>query len=105
LKRKKLLKIIVSTGCVFMRHGANHDWYKNPQTGKSQPIPRHTEIEEGLASGRNDLGGKQTRRPEHKGMTAAPKLEPRTEVVVRDIVGSRPCPNGGKADVPMGRNG
>ncbi|MFH1976738.1 MAG: type II toxin-antitoxin system HicA family toxin [Pseudomonadota bacterium] len=49
MKRKELLKIIVSTGCVFMRHGANHDWYKNPQTGTSQPIPRHTEIEEGLA--------------------------------------------------------
>ena len=25
------------------------DWYKNPQSGKSQPIPRHTEIEDSLA--------------------------------------------------------
>jgi len=49
LKRKKLLKIINSQGCVFVRHGANHDWYQNPQTGKSQPIPRHKEIEENLA--------------------------------------------------------
>jgi predicted RNA binding protein YcfA (HicA-like mRNA interferase family) len=49
LKREELLRIINSIGCVFVRHGANHDWYKNPQTSKSQPIPRHKEIEDGLA--------------------------------------------------------
>jgi len=49
LKRKKLIKVIKSNGCVFVRHGANHDWYTNPQSGKSQPIPRHNEIEDGLA--------------------------------------------------------
>jgi predicted RNA binding protein YcfA (HicA-like mRNA interferase family) len=49
LKRKKLIKTIKSNGCVFVRHGGNHDWYKNPQSGKSQPIPRHTEIEDSLA--------------------------------------------------------
>ena len=49
MKRKELIKIIKSNGCVFVRHGGNHDWYKNPETGKSQSIPRHTEIEDGLA--------------------------------------------------------
>jgi mRNA interferase HicA len=49
LKRKKLIKTITSNGSVFVRHGANHDWYKNPITGKSQAIPRHNEIEDGLA--------------------------------------------------------
>jgi len=49
LKRKELIKIIKSKGCVFIRHGGNHDWYKNLQSGKSQPIPRHAEIEDGLA--------------------------------------------------------
>ncbi|MBI1986949.1 MAG: type II toxin-antitoxin system HicA family toxin [Nitrospinae bacterium] len=49
MKRKELLKIIQSNGCVFVRHGSNHEWYRNPKTGKSQPIPRHTEIEDGLA--------------------------------------------------------
>lgn len=44
MKRKKLIKTIKSNGCVFVRHGGNHDWYRNPQTGKSQPIPRHTEL-------------------------------------------------------------
>jgi len=50
LKRKNLIKTIKSNGCVFVRHGGNHDWYRNPQTGKSQPIPRHTEVEEDLAT-------------------------------------------------------
>ncbi|PIP40793.1 addiction module toxin, HicA family [Candidatus Desantisbacteria bacterium CG_4_9_14_3_um_filter_40_11] len=36
-------------GCVFVRHGGNRDWYKNPQTDGSQPIPRHKEIEDDLA--------------------------------------------------------
>ncbi|MEO8072605.1 MAG: addiction module toxin, HicA family [Acidobacteriota bacterium] len=32
-----------------MRHGGNHDWYSNLKTKKSQPIPRHNEINENLA--------------------------------------------------------
>ena len=49
MKRKELIKTITSMGCVFVRHGGNHDWYKNFQSGKSQPIPRHKEIDDGLA--------------------------------------------------------
>ena len=49
MKRKELLRLIKSNGCVFVRHGGNHDWYKNPESGISQPIARHTEIEDGLA--------------------------------------------------------
>jgi hypothetical protein len=33
-----------------------------------------------MRSGRNDLGGEQTRRPEHKGMSAAPINAPRKVV-------------------------
>ncbi|PYS46778.1 MAG: addiction module toxin, HicA family [Acidobacteria bacterium] len=36
-------------GCVLVRHGAQHDWYTNPVTKQSQPIPRHNEINENLA--------------------------------------------------------
>ena len=36
-------------GCVFIRHGGNHDWYQNPTTKVSQPLPRHTEINDNLA--------------------------------------------------------
>jgi mRNA interferase HicA len=32
-----------------VRHGAKHDWYINPETKKSQPVPRHNEINENLA--------------------------------------------------------
>ena len=49
MKRVDLIKTIVGFGCVLVRHGGKHDWYRNPQTGVSQPIPRHREIKEGLA--------------------------------------------------------
>jgi mRNA interferase HicA len=32
-----------------VRHGGKHDWYRNPTTGVSQPVPRHREIKEHLA--------------------------------------------------------
>jgi len=36
-------------GCALVRHGSRHDWYRNPSTGVSQPVPRHREIKESLA--------------------------------------------------------
>jgi mRNA interferase HicA len=36
-------------GCVLTRHGGKHDWYTNQKTKQSQPVPRHTEINENLA--------------------------------------------------------
>jgi len=35
MKRLDLLKIIEKNGAVFIRHGSNHDWYKNIETGIS----------------------------------------------------------------------
>jgi mRNA interferase HicA len=49
MKRKDLIKKIAATGCTLIRHGARHDLYQNPKTGKKQPIPRHDEIDENLA--------------------------------------------------------
>jgi predicted RNA binding protein YcfA (HicA-like mRNA interferase family) len=49
MKRKDLIKQIESMGCSLVRHGAKHDWYINPETKKSQPVPRHNEINEILA--------------------------------------------------------
>ena len=34
---------------MLIRHGAKHDWYRNPNTEVSQPVPRHREIKEHLA--------------------------------------------------------
>ena len=49
MKRRDLVKKIESFGCVLIRHGGKHDWYRNLETGVSQPVPRHREIREHLA--------------------------------------------------------
>jgi len=49
MKRKDLIKQITSIGCILLRHGKRHDLYANPKTGKKQPVPRHSEIDENLA--------------------------------------------------------
>ncbi len=49
MKRIDLIRTVESIGCVLIRHGAKHDWYRNPATGVSQPVPRHREIKEHLA--------------------------------------------------------
>jgi mRNA interferase HicA len=49
MKRIDLVKLLEAAGCVFIRHGGRHDWYQNPVTGVSQPVPRHREVKEHLA--------------------------------------------------------
>jgi hypothetical protein len=49
MKRQELIRRIEDMGCVLLRHGKKHDWYQNPITKTSQPIPRHTEITDSLA--------------------------------------------------------
>jgi mRNA interferase HicA len=49
MKRTDLVRELEKLGCVLIRHGANHDWYQNPKTKISQPVPRHREINERLA--------------------------------------------------------
>jgi mRNA interferase HicA len=49
MKRVKLIKTIEELGCDLIRHGAKHDWYRNPRSGVAQPVPRHREIIEHLA--------------------------------------------------------
>lgn len=49
MKRKDLIKKISAAGCILLRHGNRHDLYINNKTGKKQPIPRHSEIDENLA--------------------------------------------------------
>jgi len=39
MKRKELIKRLTDAGCVFVRPGARHDVYMNPQTRKSRPFP------------------------------------------------------------------
>ena len=49
MKRRDLIRELEKMGCVLIRHGAKHDWYQNPRTKMSQPVPRHREIKESLA--------------------------------------------------------
>ena len=49
MKRRDLIRKIEKLGCIFIRHGGRHDWYQNPDTGASQPVPRHREVEDHLA--------------------------------------------------------
>ena len=49
MKRKEFVRQLIEGGCIFLRPGANHDLYMNPSTGKKQPVPRHTEIDNNLA--------------------------------------------------------
>ena len=49
MKLTDLTRQLEDSGCRFIRHGAKHDWYQNPRTGRAQPVPRHREINEFLA--------------------------------------------------------
>jgi len=49
MKRAELIRKIKNSGCVLIRHGGKHDWYQNPNTKVSQPVPRHREIADSLA--------------------------------------------------------
>ena len=49
MKRTDRIRAIERLGCVLIRHGGKHDWYRNPASGISQPVPRHREIKEHLA--------------------------------------------------------
>jgi mRNA interferase HicA len=49
MKRRDLIKELEKHGCILIRNGAKHDWYMNPKTKISQPVPRHSEINDYLA--------------------------------------------------------
>jgi mRNA interferase HicA len=49
VKRRQLLKHLADNGVVLRREGANHSIYRNPATGETAPVPRHTEIADNLA--------------------------------------------------------
>jgi len=49
MKRIDLIRKVEALGCLLVRHGGKHDWYRNPRTGMSQPVPRHKEVNETLA--------------------------------------------------------
>jgi len=49
MKRADQIRTIEDFGCLLVRHGGKHDWYRNPTTRVSEPVPRHREVKENLA--------------------------------------------------------
>jgi hypothetical protein len=49
MKHRDLVSALEGCGCVLLRHGAKHDIYHQPKTGRSEPVPRHREINDFLA--------------------------------------------------------
>jgi mRNA interferase HicA len=49
MKRRELLVHLQQHGCVLIREGGRHSIWSNPQTGRKEAIPRHSEIKRGLA--------------------------------------------------------
>jgi len=46
VKRLDLVRRLEQGGCVLLRHGSRHDIYHDPSSGRSEPVPRHREINE-----------------------------------------------------------
>ena len=49
MKRRDLVAELERVGCALLRHGSKHDIYHQPKSGRSEPVPRHREINEFLA--------------------------------------------------------
>ena len=47
MKRNDFIKLLKKNGWTLKRNGSNHDIYHNGE--ETEPIPRHTEIDEDLA--------------------------------------------------------
>lgn len=46
MKFRDLICRIEEEGAVFVRHGGDHDWYRNVISGAMASVPRHREINE-----------------------------------------------------------
>jgi len=49
MKREALLRHLRRNGCYLKREGRSHSLWCNPQTGRIEAVPRHTEIPNRLA--------------------------------------------------------
>lgn len=59
MKASELVRLAKKHGCIIKRHGAEHDIWINPKTGKTASIPRHQSKEVATGTAHNiikDLG-------------------------------------------------
>jgi mRNA interferase HicA len=43
------LRHLRAQGCELLREGGRHSWWHNPNLNKRSSVPRHNEIDDGLA--------------------------------------------------------
>jgi predicted RNA binding protein YcfA (HicA-like mRNA interferase family) len=48
MKRQEFIRELERAGCQLKRHGKRHDIYEHIATGRTAPVPRHTEVRESL---------------------------------------------------------
>jgi len=53
MKVSELTRLAKKHGCHIKRHGADHDIWINPKTGKTAPIPRHQSKEVPTGTAKN----------------------------------------------------
>ena len=49
MKVRDLVKPLSDEGATLVRHGSDHDWYRNVITGVMEAVPRHREVNETTA--------------------------------------------------------
>jgi predicted RNA binding protein YcfA (HicA-like mRNA interferase family) len=49
VKRRELIRHLLQNGCELLREGANHSIFVNRNAGRTSAVPRHSEINDGLA--------------------------------------------------------
>ena len=49
MKRGDLLRHLRAHGCTLLREGGRHSWWYNHAQNKRSSVPRHNEVDDGLA--------------------------------------------------------
>ena len=50
MKRLDLERHLRDHGCVFVRHGGRHDWWRNADDTRRSAVPRHREVVEPMVA-------------------------------------------------------
>jgi len=49
MKRSKLIKHLIASGCELLREGSRHSIWRNMDSGSLSAVPRHKELKEQMA--------------------------------------------------------
>ncbi len=61
--RNRAIKELQKAGYTNLIHGAKHDRYKNPMTGRAIPLKRHDFDEDDLAYILKEIKNNETKKP------------------------------------------